>query len=488
MAENFEKWRSFLWPIERAELKKFVPLFLVYFFITLCYNILRNLKDTILITAPNSGAEAIPFAKVWAVMPLAVCFTVFFAWLSNRVSREKVFYIMISIFLSFFLLFIIVLYPLRESLHPNAFANTLEVLLPKGFKGLIVLLRNWTFTLCYVMADLWSSVILAVLFWGFTNEITKVDEAKRFYGTLMVGSNFSGFVAGQLTAFFSTKIPYIPGFYGTCAWDQSVFFILSTVVLSGLLAIVLFRHLNRKVVRKELPFQIEEKPRLSFKEQLIYLFKSSYLGCIALIVLSYNLVINLIEVVWKNQLKQLHPDPAAYSAYMGQVLTVTSIIATITSLVVTSNVLRRYSWTVGALIPALTTLVTGVFFFFFSIFSNNTVLLGFTPLFLSVTFGSIQNCLTRASKYTLFDATTNLALIPLDNDIKLKGKAAIDGIGSRLGKSGGSIIYQGSFLLFTTVTASTPFIAIFFLLAIGVWIFSIKSLGKRFNRLATEAA
>ena len=68
--------------------------------------------------------------------------------------------------------------------------------------------------------------------------------------------------------------------------------------------------------------------------------------------------------------------------------------------------------------------------------------------------------MTRALKYTLFDATKELAFIPLSKECKLKGKAAIDGIGSRIGKSGGSIIHQGLLLCFGSVASSTPYVGV----------------------------
>ena len=42
---------------------------------------------------------------------------------------------------------------------------------------------------------------------------------------------------------------------------------------------------------------------MSMRKNFAYLAKSKYLICIALIVLTYNVAINLIEVVWKNQIK-----------------------------------------------------------------------------------------------------------------------------------------------------------------------------------------
>src|SRR5438105_8113526 len=105
---------------------------------------------------------------------------------------------------------------------------------------------------------------------------------------------------------------------------------------------------------------------------------------------------------------------------------------------------------------------------------------------MSVTLGALQNSLTRASKYTLFDATKEMAFIPLSNESKFKGKAAIDGVGSRLGKSGGSVIHQTLLFFFATVSASTPYVAVLFLGVIGLWIVAVISLGKKFDQLVSK--
>ena len=38
--------------------------------------------------------------------------------------------------------------------------------------GPIAILRNWTFCLFYVMAELWGSVVVSLLFWGFANQVS----------------------------------------------------------------------------------------------------------------------------------------------------------------------------------------------------------------------------------------------------------------------------------------------------------------------------
>lgn len=48
----------------KSELKKILPLGLIFFFILFSYTILRDTKDVLVVTAPKAGAEIIPFLKV----------------------------------------------------------------------------------------------------------------------------------------------------------------------------------------------------------------------------------------------------------------------------------------------------------------------------------------------------------------------------------------------------------------------------------------
>ena len=463
----------------------------MFFLIAFNYNLLRTFKDSIVVTAPNSGAEAIPFIKVWAILPGALLLTYLFTRLANRYSREKVFYVMMLLFLGFFLIFTFCLYPLRDSLHPHGLADQLQALLPSGFKGLIPIFRNWTFTLFYVMCELWGTAIMSVLFWGFANDVTKVGEAKRYYGLLMIAANSSSILSGQMGVWLSnlTFIPSLP--YGTTKWEQSILFLNCSIVVCGLLTIALFRYLSSQfTLNKHAP--PPEKINMSMRENFAYLAKSKYLICIAAIVVTYNVAINLVEVVWKNQIKATYPDPSDFQMYMGEVTTWIGIVATFSAIFITGNVIRRFSWTTSALVTAAVMLVTGLGFFGFVVFQNSGLQslaagAGFaSPLLFALFLGSLQNIFARACKYTFFDATKEIAFIPLSPESKLKGKAAIDGVGSRLGKSGGSVIHQGLLLIFATVSASTPVVAVIFLGVLLVWILAIFSLGKQFDQLVPK--
>lgn len=494
---EFGKIRSFLWPVHNHEHRKFIPMLIMFFLICFNYNILRATKDTLVCTAPESGAEVLPFLKVWAIIPAALLMTVLFSRLSNRLNREHVFYAMMSIFLGFFLIFTFVLYPFRDALHPHALADYLQEHLPIGFKGLIAVFRNWTFTLFYIMSEMWSTTIMTILFWGFANEVTSVNDAKRFYGLLGISANFSGVVSGQVSTWMArwTHSPLIP--FGQDGWDQSVSFLNLIVIATILVCMWMFRNLHKQglgypttaVGFAKLSNASEAK--MSLRKNFAYLAKSPYLICIAVIVVTYNIAINLTEVIWKDQVKALYPNPKDFQAYMGKIFTGIGIIATATSIFISGNVIRKFSWANSAMIPPMILMTTGIGFFSFLLFRDTglaalAAAVGSTPLAISVFFGSMQNCLSRASKYTLFDATKELAFVPLSNESKLKGKAAIDGVGSRLGKSGGSLIHQGLILVFGTLAYSAPYVAVILLIVVSVWMVAVRILGKKFNELSFE--
>jgi ATP/ADP translocase len=53
------------------------------------------------------------------------------------------------------------------------------------------------------MAELWGSVVVSVLFWGFANQITTVEEASQFYPLFGLGANVALIFSGQAVKYFS---------------------------------------------------------------------------------------------------------------------------------------------------------------------------------------------------------------------------------------------------------------------------------------------
>lgn len=489
---GFSPWRGVFWPVHWHELKKLLPMLLIFFLLSFDYNVLRTMKDVLVVTAESSGAEIIPFIKVWVMFPGSILMTFLFARLSSRFSREHVFYIMLGIFLGYFFLFAFVLYPYRESLHFHSIANQLELILPEGFSGFIAMVRYWSFTLFYVMAELWSNIILFLLFWGFANQVTRMHEAKRFYGLFGIGANFSGIVAGGVSIYISQLEMPIFNFLGNAQgarWEQAMDSLILLVLFGGFLAMGVFRwmHVKGKATDEFSSEQENQNANISLKESCKGVFQSRYLFFLAFMVVAYNLVINLVEVLWKHEVSVLYPDPNDFSIYMNQVTAVIGVIATLTSLFVSGNLIRACGWTFAALVTPFVLFITSIGFFSFLFLqdfegvSGLLAFLGMSPMGLVVFFGTIQNCLSRAAKYTLYDATKEMAFIPLEPQEKTKAKAVVDGICSRLGKSGGSVLHQLFLMVCTSLSASAPYIAAVLAAVMSFWIVAVTQMGKRFR-------
>lgn len=494
---EFGKWRSFFWPVHYHELKKLLPMFLMFFFISFVYSLLRNTKDALLITAPGSGAEAIPFLKVGGVVPAAVIFMLAYAKLSNLLTKEKLFYTTILPFLVFFILFATVLYPAKEVLHPTELADKLEAMLPAGFSGLVATFRNWTYSLFYIFAELWGSFILSLLFWGFANDTTRVTEAKRFYALFGLGANLALIAAGPVAKFVTT-LQEGPEFIGGDPWQTPLNYLMGISILSGICIMIIYRWINVNVLtdpkfydQTEQVRVKKDKPKMSLKDSFKFLSHSRYILCIAILVLAYNIAINLLEVTWKSQLKLLYPEKSQYLDFMGTYSTILGITTILMMLFVSSNVLRRFGWGITAYITPVVLLITGVGFFSFIIFkeplSPLLVAWELSPLFIAVIFGTVQNIMSKAAKYSLFDPTKEMAYIPLDQESKVKGKAAIDTVGARLGKAGGSGIQLGLITGFGSLAAVTPHIAIIMLFIIGAWLWAVQQLDAiEFKKIETK--
>ncbi|KAK4754289.1 hypothetical protein SAY87_002393 [Trapa incisa] len=462
--------------IEPGTLKKIIPLGLMFFCILFNYTILRDTKDVLVVTAKGSSAEIIPFLKTWVNLPVAVGFMLLYTKLAGALSREALLYSVIVPFIAFFGAFGFVLYPLSNYIHPQALADRLLDMLGPRFLGPLAIMRIWSFCLFYVMAELWGSAVISVLFWGFANQITTVEEAKRFYPLFGLGANVALVFSGRTVKYFSNMRKSLgPGVDG---WAISLKAMMSIVVVMGLAICGLYWWVNTFV---PLPTRSKkkEKPKMGTMESLKFLVSSRYIRNLATLVVAYGISINLVEITWKSKLKAQFPSPNEYSSFMGDFSTATGIM-TFTMMLLSQFIFDKYGWGVAAKITPTVLLLTGVGFFWLILFVDtlapSLVKFGMTPLLAAV----------KSAKYSLFDPCKEMAYIPLDEDTKVKGKAAIDVVCNPLGKSGGALIQQFMILTFGSHANSTPYLGGILLVIVLAWLGAARSLETQFNALRRE--
>ncbi len=489
---EFSGWRAALWPIHGYELKKFLPLSLIMFCLLFNYTILRDTKDTLVVN--SAGAGAITFLKLYCVTPAAILFVLIYAKLTNVLKRETVFYAVVIPFLVFFGLFAFVIYPNLHMMHPSTeTVQALQQAYPR-LNGFIDLYAYWAFSLFYVLSEIWGSAMIALMFWQFANYVVRMKESKRFYGLFAVIGNVALILSGQVVGFSSG---YIQKFYTSKdeAWEVSLYILMGAVVFFGLLAMALYRWMHKEVLTDKRFFDPEEqtgktkkkKEKPSLMESAKLIFTSPELGLIAILIMAYGVTINLIEVQWKNQLGLYYAgDKGGYNWFMGQFSTLTGITTILFGLLAGGNILRRFSWFTAAVITPLVISLGGVLFFGF-IFSEKLMqflLNNFASLnaIAAATFlGAFIVIASKAIKYILFDSTKEMAYIPLDDELKTKGKAAVDVIGGRAGKAGGAFTQSTLLILFATkdVASIAPQAFGVFVLVCAFWLFSVKMLSRK---------
>lgn len=479
---RWTKIRQTVFPIHgQHEVTKFLLIGAIKFFIILALTLTRDTKDTLVVT--QCGAEAIAFLKIYGVLPAATAFIALYSKMANAMSKKTLFYSTCIPFFAFFGLFDLFLYPNAAILHPSL--ATVEAFLPGntvsgGMAILANIIANWTSALFYVMAEIYSSVSVGLLFWQFANDVVSVDQAKRFYPLFAQMSGLAPVLAGQFVVRYASKAP---------TFNASMHRLTGAVTFAGAM-ICYFYHVATKYIERtervadaptgegdiaEGKPKKKKKPSMSMVESAKFLASSQYLRLIAMLVLGYGLSINFTEIMWKSLVKKQYPNPLDYQRFMGNF---SSAVGLSTCIVIFFgvHVIRLLGWRVGAMATPVTMAALSAPFF-------ACILMGLdspSRLSVAVLFGTIQSLLSKTAKYALFDPTTQMAYIPLDQESKVKGKAAIDVLGSRIGKSGGSLIQQGLVFIFGNIINAAPVVGMIFYSVLLGWIAAASKLSTLF--------
>jgi AAA family ATP:ADP antiporter len=267
--------------------------------------------------------------------------------------------------------------------------------------------------------------------------------------------------------------------------------VLTYTLLIGASVIALY-YLTDRFVASKLPGEKassrKPKTKLSLGESFKMILRSRYLLNLSIIVIGYSLALNLIEVFWKANLKLAYPNPSEYYIFMSYFSFSTGIVSVVATFLAAGFIIRRFGWHFSAQITPVLVCLSGLLFFV--IHHQQEALgpffhwLGTTPLLFLAYFGALQNILSRTCKYAFLDPTKEMAYIPLDEESKIKGKAAVDVMASRLGKSGSSWLQAGliEFIGSGSVLSIAGFIAPIFMATSALWSHAVYALNQQFTK------
>ncbi|MCT4696785.1 NTP/NDP exchange transporter [Candidatus Cardinium sp. TP] len=489
-----KKWYPMQWPIKGSALQKFFSMAILMFLILLNQNLIRGIKDGLVVTL--IGAEVLSFIKLFVEMPAGILFVVIYTVLCNKVTTEKIFRGIIIFFLFFFLLFGFFLFPYQELLHPDPCKVDAYIRLYPYLKWFFIMWGKWTLILFYMLGELWPMIVFTLLYWQLANKITTTEEAGRFYFFFNLIGQANLLISGSIMVYFSRADHFLLPFIGkykvaTAPKIATLMIVIATLCLCILL---LHKYIEQYIICGQ-RVQGRRIPRLqlglykSFK----MIARSTYLSLICILMIAYSMVVHLIEGLWFYETSQLYQqDPTRFITYQGRVLFWTGI-CTLSCACFGHVVIRKLNWLGAALITPVTTLIVGGAFFLLIIAVDyhfvSKAIMGISTLTAIVAIGGLQNVLAKGTKYCFFDVTKEMAYIPLDQEMSTKGKAAVDILGGKIGKSAGALVQVICYTIFAAAEPNqlAPFLMVLFFLICLTWIAAARVLGKKYHHLIGKA-
>jgi AAA family ATP:ADP antiporter len=495
-SDGSKPWYFSVLPIYPKEVVKSLSLAMMMFWIVFIFTMTRDTKDALIVT--TCGSEAIAFLKVYGVVPAAAAFMLGYAKLANTVSPRSLFYLTLAPFVVFYLAFAFVLYPLKDVLHP------LSIAVPTGGMSFAVnLVRHWTFSLYYIVSELWGSAGIPLLFWSCANDVVQLHQANRVYPLISLIGNTAPILSGVAMTGVSRWVKQMISNDDDAAFETSLKVLTGMMTAAGVGVAGLHWFVQRltdqekaadtahKLTtakgRAEVAYDTKKavarasknakKPKLSFVESLRVLSSDQYLRDIAVMVLAYGFTMEFTEIIWKATVKSAFPVKSDYLGFLGRYSTYVGVSSFVCTFI-GAQVTERLGWTAGALVTPLAMGLVGLPFFLTIVFGGTT---SHKALLVAVYVGLVQNVLSKGTKYAVFDPTKEMTYIPLDHNAKTKGKAAIDVVGARLGKAGGALIQQVLVLLCGSIMQGAPVVAVFFYITIAAWIAAVLDLAPKFR-------
>lgn len=479
-----------IFKLRRNEGRKFLIMAFLMFCILLNQNILRNIKDSWVVTV--IGAEIITFIKLWIEVPAGAVFLFFYSRLCNKINLFWVFRIIILLFLFYLTIFLFILIPYIENIQPSQKIVDQIILFAPYTKWFLIIISKWVIVSFYVIGELWPIIFYCILFWQLANSITSSEQAQRFYPALgFFGQSnliFSSIIITYFTSdkFFLQKYFSIHNLHEETNSRIKCLLFLSIVlcIISLLLHILIEKDLKKNPTVYSISKDKFLPLKLGFRESIKLVISSKYLLSVSLIVVSYSLSINLLEGILLSKISQYYKGVTKDVMNYNALITLYIGCFTLFFNFFGNRVITKFGWLVSSILTPISTLVFGSLFFISTIFSEYLVNNKSYILLISIIIGGIHIVITKSIKYSFFDSSKEMAYLTMNNELKVKGKGAIEIFGTKIGKASGSLIQNILFIVFPYSTYDDIKILLFimFVVVMMVWIRSVITINFYYKK------
>ena len=267
------------------------------------------------------------------------------------------------------------------------------------------------------------------------------------------------------------------------------------VIISSILSCLLVRFLSHKIFidhkfsvsPKDLT--VDNHKNIGILKSFKYIAKSKYLWLMVVCSAAFGCSINLVEAVWKAKIKELYPTVNSYAEFNGLYILWTGVTIIVMT-IIGNNIMRNHNWFIAAIISPIIIMVTGIMFFVLVVFDTQILslfdhIIIISPLVIAVSVGAIQNILAKGTKYSIWDSSMQMLYIPLDKELRTKGKAAVDVVSSKFGKSSSGLLQSVIFTVIPTATFTSisPILMVMFTIICILWIYAIRKIYFEYQKI-----
>lgn len=421
--------------INRSNTLSFVGLNLIILLISLNGRLILTLSDSGIVMF--FGVETLSMIKAWIVLPMSLLFFVAYNMLVNRLDQKMIF----QGTLWGFILFVFVYWYLYLCDSES------RVL----------------FIIFYGISELWSVMMYGILFWQFVNTIYGKKDVKKIYWWFQIMASVGTIIAGQMIYTMSDD----------SAWKSTVnttlfYFSIFSICISALYSFVC-KNISidlKKFAPLELPYL----------KSLKLLFTSPVIVYLLTIVIFYECLGALTEIIWKCYAKKLFVTPCLYNVMMGR-FSIWLGLSTITLNLLNGIIFKQFTLKKNTNI-----LLYSIAFFVLTEFPLIVLYQNYSDMInilkIIVYLGFVQQIFLKGVKYALFDPAKERQYIAMSGEYKTKGKALIDSFGNRFGRTIGGVFQH--FMCFLSGNVDFLVNSSFFIsgIVLSTWFFITNGKGK----------